>query len=278
MVQLTRIYTRGGDKGKTSLATGQRVVKHDPRVTAYGTVDEANAAIGVARLHVPAEVDALLSRIQNDLFDVGADLATPEGCASVERAVVEKGLAGDYLVNNAGFGMCGDFAQSDRGRLAALTDLNVRALTDLSRRFLPGMIARRRGGLLNVASLAGFMPGPYQAAYYASKAYVLSLTEALAEETRGTGVRVAVLAPGPVKTDFHTRMGGESAAYIRFQGLMRAETVARIGYANFMCGQRVIVPGMINVASAAALRVAPHTILTPFAARLLKPEDDRPDA
>lgn len=207
-----------------------------------------------------------------------ADLATAEGCAAVASAAEEGELFVEFLVNNAGIGASGPFADTDSDRLMGLVDLNVRALTDLTRRFLPGMIAANRGGVLNVASLGGFLPGPYEAAYYASKAYVVSLSEALAQETAGTRVRVAALAPGPLRTAFHERMGSENDYYIRFQGMMAVEEVARIGYANFMCGQKVIVPGAFNMLSALALRVMPHPLLLPGIAWLLAHREDREDA
>lgn len=140
------------------------------------------------------------------------------------------------------------------------------------------MIERNEGGILNVSSLAGFLPGPYQATYYASKAFLLSLSEGLAHETAGTKVRIAVLAPGPVKTDFHERMDSESGFYIRFLGLESAERVAQIGYANFICGQRVIVPGGFTMLMALVARVVPHIIVTPFAAWLLKKRDEPQNA
>ncbi len=204
---------------------------------------------------------------------LAADLASPEGCAAVEQAVHDNGLFTKYLVNNAALGHCGFFAEADADTLTAIVDLNVRAPTDLARRFLPAMIERNEGGVLNVASMAGLMPGPHQATYYASKAFLLSLSEALAHETIRTNVRVAALAPGPVKTAFHERMDSESGFYIRFLGLASAERVAQIGYANFMCGQRVIVPGAIAMLMALTMRFVPHTLLTPFAAWLLKKRD-----
>lgn len=206
------------------------------------------------------------------------DLSTAQGCADVALGLERHGAYADYLVNNAGFGLCSAFADTDHGDLMALIDLNMRAATDLARRFLPGMLERRSGGILNVSSLGGYLPGPYQAAYYASKSYLISLTEGLAEEARGSGVRIAVLAPGPVKTGFHERMGGERSHYIRFQGVMHAEEVARIGYTNFRCGQKVIVPGAINMATALAVRLIPHMFLTPFAAWLLRPRKEDHDA
>jgi hypothetical protein len=207
-----------------------------------------------------------------------ADLSTIEGCESVERALDEYGLHAEFLVNNAGIGLSGPFVENESDDLMRLADLNMRALTDLTHRVLPGMIARGSGGVLNVASLGGFLPGPYQAAYYASKAYVISLSEALSHEVAGTNVRVSVLAPGPIRTRFHRRMGAQNDNYIRFMGLMSVEQVAQSAYVNFMRGRKVIVPGAVNMVSALFLRILPHTLLVPFAAWLLRRREGTSDA
>ena len=207
------------------------------------------------------------------------DLSTAEGCEILDNAVEAAGLEVDYLVNNAGAGYCAPFQEGARVRLTRILDLNVTALTDLTGRYLPGMIARRRGGVLNVASLAGYAPGPHQAVYTASKAYVMSFTEALAAEVRGSGVKMAVLAPGAVATEFHRRAGAEHCYYLRFLGAMSPETVARIGHANFMCGQTVIIPGWTNMLAALTMRLMPHGLVVPFTGWLLKrreaPDDER---
>lgn len=200
---------------------------------------------------------------------ISADLATPEGCEAVSATVEEDGLYVDYLVNNAAYGVEGPFAEIDAERLLGMVDLNLRAVTDLTRRFLPGMIERGAGGVLNLGSLAGFAPGPYQQVYYASKAYIISLSQAIAYEVHETGVRVAVVTPGPVATEFHTRMGSENAYYMRF-GMMQADAVARIAYARFMRGQRVIAPGIVNMINHVLLRLMPRALLVPFMGFLLK--------
>lgn len=138
------------------------------------------------------------------------------------------------------------------------------------------MRLRGRGGILNVASLGGYTPGPYQAAYYASKAYVISLTEAIAVETAGEGVRLCALAPGPVNTRFHERMGAESALYRGLVLPASARSVARAGYLGLMLGLRVVVPGLINPFLALALRIMPHRIMVPIVGWLLKPRETRP--
>ena len=203
-----------------------------------------------------------------------ADLATNAGCQRVGDAVRRAGIEIDYLVNNAGIASGARFHEADRAELLRQVDVNMRAVTDLTWQFLPGMIERNRGGVLNVASLGGFIPGPNMAVYYASKAYVMSLTEALAHEIDADNVKIAVLAPGPVATDFHERSGMQHRFYMYLMGAMAAETVARIAYTNFMCGQKIIVPGVMTMISAATLRLAPHFLTVPFTGWLLKARED----
>ena len=140
------------------------------------------------------------------------------------------------VVNNAGFGLHGAAAELDRAEQLAMIDLNVRALTDLSLRWIDG-IARHKGGILNVASVAGFLPGPGMAVYYASKAYVLSFTEALSRELEPLGVRVTALCPGPVPTEFQARAGVDRTAAVRACSAQTAEQVAEAGYDGFMAGK-----------------------------------------
>jgi short-subunit dehydrogenase len=135
------------------------------------------------------------------------------------------------------------------------------------------MRVRGRGGILNVASLGSYVPGPNQAAYYASKAYVLSLSEAIAAETAGEGVRVCALAPGPVNTAFHARMGAERALYRAFVPPASAEAVARAGYLGFVLGWRVTIPGVFNPLLALATRILPHRIVIPVVGLLLRPRE-----
>lgn len=172
------------------------------------------------------------------------DLTLPNPADRLAAELAARSLAPQYLVNNAGFGLLGTAAELDRGEQLAMVDLNVRALVDLSLAFVDSL-ARHRGGLLNVSSLAGFMPGPNMAAYYASKAYVLSFTEALHRELADQGVRVTVLCPGPVPTGFQRRAG------LRIGGMARlftvsAEQAARAGYDGLMRGRRLVVPGWPN--------------------------------
>jgi short-subunit dehydrogenase len=193
---------------------------------------------------------------------IAADLGTPEGIAGVADALADKGLEPSILVNNAGFGLMGAAAALDPTRQLAMIDLNNRALTDLSLRFLPGIV-RRKGGILNVASIAGFLPGPGMAVYHATKAYVVSLSEALHAELKSDGVRVCALCPGPVPTGFNARAGLPDDY---FPGLLGrpADLVAREGYAGFMGGRRLVVPGAPNRALTLLPRLVPRALVLAY--------------
>ena len=190
---------------------------------------------------------------------IASDLGTPGGVAGLTDTLAARGLEPAFLVNNAGFGLIGDAADLDRTRQLAMIDLNMRALTDLSLRLLDG-VSRQRGGILNVASVAGFLPGPSMAVYHASKAYVLSFTEALHAEMAGEGVRVCALCPGPVATEFFQRAGSPDldppSVFLR-----TPERVARQGYEGFMAGHRVVVPGGPNRMVTLLARIMPRGLM-----------------
>jgi hypothetical protein len=175
---------------------------------------------------------------------VPADITSPEGADALERVLNERGLDVSILVNNAGFGLLGEAAKLDLAQQLAMVDLNVRALTDLTLRFIPP-IARHKGGILNVASIAGFMPGPGMAVYHATKAYAVSFSDSLYGELSPQGVKVCALCPGPVPTGFLTRAGIPHDYFPRFLA-RSAERVGREGYAGLMAGRRVVVPGSPN--------------------------------
>lgn len=208
-----------------------------------------------------------------DVKFVAADLGTVEGCDAVEEALARSGLYADMLVNNAGMMKAGFFQDKDPAMLRKIIDLNAHAVVDLTRRFLPGMIARKSGGILNVASVEGFMPVPYQATYAATKALVLSLTRALAYETMYTGVRVSALAPGAVETTMHGKAGAEYSRYVQLFPVKSAEDVARIGYRGFMRGRKIIVTGLFNRMSVFARRFTPDLLLVPAMGWLFRVRD-----
>jgi short-subunit dehydrogenase len=175
---------------------------------------------------------------------ITADLQRSDAPARIAHELLGRGLEPAIVVNNAAFGLHGPAAEVDRAEQLAMIDLNVRALTDLSLRWIDGIV-KHRGGILNVASVASFLPGPGMAVYYASKAYVLSFTEALSRELEPLGVRVTVLCPGPVKTEFQMRAGIDSRSPPPLLG-RTAEQVAQAGYDGFMAGKRIVIPGFAN--------------------------------
>jgi short-subunit dehydrogenase len=205
--------------------------------------------------------------VEVDVFAL--DLGLPESGERLAASLEQRGFVADILINNAGFGLAGNAAVLPRDEQVRMIDLNIRALTDLSLRFLPGMIARRSGGILNVASVAGFMPGPGMAVYFATKAYVLSFSDALWQEVRGTGVTVTSLSPGPVETGFQRRAGMRAD---RFAGPVKPWTAAEIaaaGWAAFAKGERMVVPGWSNKLAAYGARATPRRLLLPLLRRAM---------
>jgi len=200
---------------------------------------------------------------------VPLDVTRADAPDRLDAALRAAGLYADVLVNNAGSGLAGPFADQRAQDLERLMALNIAATTRLMHHALPAMLARGRGGILNVASLGGLVPGPYQAAYYASKAYLVSLTEAVAHEIRGRGVRITALAPGPVGTAFHREMRAEDALYRILLPAVRAETVARSAFFGYRIGRTVIVPGLLPSLAALALKLLPHTLSVPLVGALL---------
>jgi len=174
-----------------------------------------------------------------------ADLSRPESPRKIFDDLQRGGMVVDVLVNNAGFGLHGSFAELPLKRQLEIVQVNVAALVELTGLFLPGMIQRRRGGILNVGSVAGFLPGPNMAVYYASKAFVLSFSEALHEELRGTGILVTNLCPGPTETNFSTVARSQRVRQTNARK-MSAAVVARIGHGDFRNGKCLSVPGIQN--------------------------------
>ena len=192
---------------------------------------------------------------------LAADLARAGAPQEIFDELRGAGVAVDALVNNAGFGSYGLFAETDLNSELGLLQVNVVALTHLSKLFLPPMIARRRGFLMNVASTAGFQPGPLMAVYYASKAYVLSLSEALANECAGTGVRISALCPGPTETGFVAAAGMEQSKLFE-RGAMTARAVAEAGYRGMLDGKTIVIPGFRNALVARTVGLFPRALVT----------------
>jgi uncharacterized protein len=209
----------------------------------------------------------LRSRHGTTVRVLAVDLARPGSPDEVFHQMEAAGVTVDVLVNNAGFATFGPFAETDLASELEEIQLNVATPTHLTKRFLPGMHARRRGGVLNVASTAAFQPGPLMAVYYATKAYVLSFSEALAEEMRGTGVTVTALCPGPTATGFQARADMlDSGLFTGPLKVMDAAAVARAGYEGFRAGKRIVIPGLINKLAVQSIRVSPRAL----AARIVR--------
>lgn len=189
------------------------------------------------------------------------DLERQDAVSQIAAELAARGLEPANVVNNAGFGLAGGAAALDRSEQLAMIDLNVRVLTEMSLSFVDSL-ARHRGGILNVASVAAFLPGPGMAVYHASKAYVLSFTEALHGELADRGIRVTALCPGPVATEFQARAGSRPDGTVeRVILALPAQRVAEIGYRGFMRGERVVIAGTGNRIAVFFLRITPKALL-----------------
>ena len=195
------------------------------------------------------------------------DLGERDGAERLASALAEAGATADILVNNAGFGLAGEVASLDMAEQRSMIDLNIGALVALTLRLLPDLIACR-GRILNVASVAAFLPGPGMAVYYATKAFVLSFSEALGQELRPRGVIVSALCPGPTATGFFARAGFDKADIFERFPSMSSISVARIGVAGLMQGKRVILPGWMNKLTGWFIPFLPHALLLPVVAHL----------
>ena len=208
----------------------------------------------------------LESRYQVTVHSIAEDLTDPKGPGRVVDRLKAQGLDPDILINNAGSGAYGRFLDTDMDEELRSIQLNVAALTHLTKLLLPDMVRRGQGRILNVASTAAFQPGPLMAVYYATKSYVLHFSEALANELAGTGVTVTCLCPGPTRTEFHQR-AGMSNMFLTSRSMMAASAdVARAGYEGMMRGKRVVIPGFLNKLLALSVRLAPRR-LPPYIVR-----------
>ena len=244
--------------------------------TALITGASSGIGLDLARLMAPGFDLIITARNQSELEKIGRELEASHGnhvhvipanltvrdapqqiFAEIER----RGLRVDILINNAGFGSYGAFAESDPKTSLDMVEVNIAALTSLTRLALPGMIQRKRGRIMNVASTAGFQPGPLMAVYYATKAYVIMFSEAIANELKGIGVSVTCFCPGATATNFAGRAKMEESRLFKM-GAMKSIDVARAGYKGMMAGKGLVIPGMINKTLAMSVRFSPRKLVT----------------
>jgi short-subunit dehydrogenase len=262
--------TRKGD-GQTALVTGASV--------GIGVdLAECFAADGYDVI-LAARTESALRAVADRLADahgiratpIAEDLGVAGGGRRLADAIQKAGLSVDIVVNNAGYGLAGGFNGSDAAGQLGMIDLNDRALVELTHIYWPTMLANKRGGVLNVASTAAFQPGPLMAVYYASKAFVLSFSEALWEEARGTGVKVSCLCPGPTASQFRERAGTGKTRLSRTGEQMPSMSVARMGYDAWQNNRRVEVTGLRNRLTASLVPFLPRRLLLRLVRNLQSP-------
>jgi hypothetical protein len=201
---------------------------------------------------------------------IAADLAVPDQVERVVREVQAQKLEIEFLVNNAGLGNVAAFAESSLSTQLVMVDVNIRALVRLTHAFLPAMLARHRGRVLNIGSTAGLQPGPYGAVYYASKAFVNSFTEALSHELRGTGVTATVSLPGATATEFAAVAGSGGTRLFR-SGVMSSAEVAKEAYRAMLAGKPFVIHGWKNKVLAFSVRLGPRSVVRSISAAMNKP-------
>ena len=257
----------------------------DGRKTALVTGASSGIGVELARLHAQRGGDLVLVARRQDRLEalkveleqahgvtvhvIVKDLTDPNAAGQIHEELASRGVPIDYLINNAGFGNGGFFHEQDWAKNEAMIMVNVVALASLTRLFVPDMIARGGGKILNVASMAGFLPGPLQAIYYATKAFVVSFSEAIGNELRRTGVTVTALCPGPVDTEFIERANLRKAK--GFARTVSAAGVARAGYDAMLAGKPIVVPGIVNkIIIHFLLRLAPRQRATKISRKLME--------
>lgn len=197
----------------------------------------------------------------NRVHAIAADLARADAPAALWAEITRRGLRVDALINNAGFGLYGPFTETSLQSELEMIQVNITALTHLTKLAVPGMLERKQGRIMNVASTAGLQPGPLMAVYYATKAYVISFSEALANELKGSGISVTCLCPGATSTEFASRADMQKSRLFKL-GQMRSDAVARAGYNAMMKGKTLAIPGVKNRALALSVRFSPRKLVT----------------
>jgi hypothetical protein len=268
MTKLGRVITMASIARPVALVTGASA--GIGAALAREAAKDGHDLVLVARRREPMEaLAAELKSTGAQISIISADLGKPGGAAALMRNVEERGLAIDTLINNAGLGDTQRFDREDPEKILSMLQVNVVALTELTRLVLPQMVARKRGKVMLLASTAAFQPGPGMAVYYATKSYILSFGRAIGYELRGTGVSVTTLCPGPTSSEFAQVASMQGVAL--FEGpipVMTAAEVARQGYAALKAGRPQIITGLLNRIFALSTRFTPTSILLMIAGRL----------
>jgi short-subunit dehydrogenase len=259
------------NKGQTALVTGASAGIGIDLAECFAK-DGYNLILAARTERALREVADRLAKAHDvTVVPIAVDLGAIGGGAKLAGEIEKKGLSVDVLVNNAGYGYAGAFNGSDIATQLGMIDLNDRALVELTHIYWPSMLANNRGGVLNVASTAAFQPGPLMAIYYASKAFVLSFSEALWEEARGTDVRVSCLCPGPTVSKFRERAGTDKKKLSQASTPMSSASVATLGYRAWQSNKRVEITGLRNRMLAGLVPFLPRTTILGIVRNLQSP-------
>lgn len=263
-------YTAAMEK-QTALITGASggLGEEFARLCAHGKMD----LVLVARRK--DELERLAAELEKEhgvsVTVIAQDLSLLDAVQTIIDILKKENLSIDLLINNAGFGSFGEFHEADTAQQENMIGVNIAALTALTKALLPEMVERKQGRILNVASIAAFLPGPLMSVYYASKAYVLHFSLAIREELKGTGVTVTCLCPGPTQTGFETHANLATSKLFKSSYVMKASTVAEEGYAACMKGKALAIPGMLNKLAAFVPRLLPRTMAAIIAKKAQDP-------
>ena len=223
---------------------------------------DGHAVVLVARSQVDLDATAAMIRDSGgEAVAISLDLREPGAQAALREFLSQRGLYCDVLVNSAGYGLRGAGVKLPLDDQLGMVDLNIRSVAALTLAFLPEMVARRRGGVLNLSSVAGFLPGPYMALYYASKSFVNHFSLALHQEVRGAGVTVTCVAPGPVSTGFLQKAGSQQSRLFHIFPMLDADGVAERAWRGFKAGNRLVVPGLAAKVAILLARVLPSAAI-----------------
>ncbi len=241
---------------------------------------ELLATVGYDLVLVARNIDELnriagmeMTRNQTKVVTISLDLSKLDAVDKLAGELAERKIEPDIIVNNAGFGLVGEATELSSEQQLQMIDLNIRALTAITLKFLPAMKDRDGAGIINVSSIAAFLPGPYMSVYYATKAYVQSFTESLTEELKGNKVKIMALCPGPVDTGFQSTAGLDTSRWVfKLMAPKTAREVAQAGWAGFKAGNKTVFPGLVDLLTSWVAKFAPKVLLMPFIKLFQKPK------